>query len=95
MKLEARTIVANPYSCTVGCSNCVRICPNEAITFPDVEELAATLRRLRSEVNQWREKEKLKWRTTQSVLAVRPLASSLLAQARRIWGESPTWPRGR
>jgi ferredoxin len=44
--------VANPYSCTVGCSNCVRICPNEAITFPDMEELAATLKRLRSEMQQ-------------------------------------------
>ena len=48
----ARTMVANPYSCTVGCSNCVRICPNEAITFPDMEELAATLKRLRSEMQQ-------------------------------------------
>ncbi len=48
----ARTIVANPYSCTVGCSNCVRICPNQAITFPDMEELAATLKLLRSEIQE-------------------------------------------
>jgi len=49
---RARTIVASPYSCTVGCSNCVRICPNHAIAFPDMEELAATLKRLRSEMRQ-------------------------------------------
>jgi len=48
----ARLIVANPYNCTVGCNNCVRICPNQAITFPDMEELAATLKRLRSEMQQ-------------------------------------------
>ena len=48
----ARIMVANPYNCTVGCDNCVQICPNHAITFPDVEELAATLQRLRSEVQQ-------------------------------------------
>lgn len=48
----ARTVVANPYNCTVGCSNCVRICPSQAITFPDMEELAATLKRLRSEMQQ-------------------------------------------
>jgi NAD-dependent dihydropyrimidine dehydrogenase PreA subunit len=51
-EVHARTIVANPFSCTVGCSNCVRICPNQTITFPDMEELAATLKRLRSEMQQ-------------------------------------------
>lgn len=46
----ARTVVANPYCCTVGCSNCVRICPNQAIAFPDMAEFATTLKRLRSEM---------------------------------------------
>ncbi len=49
---KASTIVANPYSCTVGCSNCVQICPNQAIAFPGMEEFAATLKRLRSEMQQ-------------------------------------------
>ncbi len=49
---RARTIVVGPFSCTVGCSNCARICPNHAITFPDMEEFAATLKRLRSEMQQ-------------------------------------------
>lgn len=47
---RARTIVTNPYSCTVGCSNCVRICPNGAIVFPGMDDFAATLKRLRSEL---------------------------------------------
>ncbi len=46
----ARIIVANPYNCGVGCDNCVQICPNQAIAFPDKDELAVTLRRLRAEM---------------------------------------------
>ena len=49
---SAHVIVANPFNCTVGCSNCVQICPNQAISFPDMEEFAATLKRLRSEMQQ-------------------------------------------
>jgi len=48
-EVGARTIVANPYNCTVGCDNCAQICPAQAITFPDKEELRTTLRRLREE----------------------------------------------
>lgn len=49
---RARTFVANPYSCTVGYSNCVQIYTKQAIAFPDKEEFAATLKRLGSEMLQ-------------------------------------------
>lgn len=29
-----KTCVAEPFRCVVGCSNCVGICPSEAISFP-------------------------------------------------------------
>ncbi len=45
-----RPIVKNPYNCVVGCQACINICPVEAISFPDKEELRATLRRLRAEL---------------------------------------------
>jgi len=48
-EVGARTIVANPYNCMVGCDGCVGSCANHAITFPDMEEFGATLRRLREE----------------------------------------------
>ncbi|MGC8823747.1 MAG: 4Fe-4S dicluster domain-containing protein [Bacteroidales bacterium] len=32
-------IVANPYSCVVGCTTCANLCKGEAISFPDVKEL--------------------------------------------------------
>ncbi len=49
-ELAARISVANPNNCGVGCDNCVRICPSQAITFPDKAEFTATLRRLRAEM---------------------------------------------
>jgi len=36
----------------VGCDACAKICPQEAIKFPDKEELRATLRKLRAEAQQ-------------------------------------------
>jgi len=48
----ARTLVANPYGCVVGCDACTKICSAGAITFPDKEELRGTLRRLRAEMQQ-------------------------------------------
>ncbi|MSM38947.1 MAG: 4Fe-4S dicluster domain-containing protein [Geobacter sp.] len=27
--------VTNPYNCVVECSTCARLCPTEAISFPD------------------------------------------------------------
>lgn len=43
-------IVKNPYNCVVGCQACINICPVGAIAFPSQEELRATLRRLRQEM---------------------------------------------
>ncbi len=40
-------VVARPYQCVVGCSGCQDKCAAGAITFPDLEEIAALLRRMR------------------------------------------------
>ncbi len=34
-----RPVVANPYNCVVGCSNCRAQCPEEAISFPPLSML--------------------------------------------------------
>lgn len=34
-----RPMVANPYNCIVGCSNCRTQCPAEAIEFPPLSML--------------------------------------------------------
>ena len=47
---NARPIVKNPYNCVVGCQACIHICPVGAIAFPSKEELRATMRRLREEM---------------------------------------------
>ena len=46
---EARVEVVNPHNCVLGCTSCAQICPVEAISFPDKEELRRTLRRIRAE----------------------------------------------
>jgi len=33
----------------LGCDSCAQICPVEAISFPDKDELRASLRKLRQE----------------------------------------------
>ena len=43
---ELSALVAAPMNCVVGCSSCTRICPVDAISFPDLEEFVATLRQL-------------------------------------------------
>lgn len=45
---ELHTEVVNPYNCVVGCSACAKVCPVEAITFPDKKELIKILNELRS-----------------------------------------------
>ena len=40
-------VVRNPFLCVVGCNNCENLCPERAITFPDLEEIATLLGRLR------------------------------------------------
>jgi|YelNatPaOPRAMG01_1025707.scaffolds.fasta_scaffold43944_5 NAD-dependent dihydropyrimidine dehydrogenase PreA subunit len=47
-----KVVVVNPYNCVVGCDACAKICPQGAITFPDKDELRATLRRLRAEAQE-------------------------------------------
>jgi NAD-dependent dihydropyrimidine dehydrogenase PreA subunit len=44
-----RVEVVNPRHCVIGCTSCGQICPAEAISFPDTEELKRTLRRLKAE----------------------------------------------
>jgi|ERR1035437_2923158 NAD-dependent dihydropyrimidine dehydrogenase PreA subunit len=49
---EVRVEIVNRDNCVLGCTSCAQICPVEAISFPDKEELRQTLRRLREEVRQ-------------------------------------------
>jgi len=51
---KRRPIVQHPLNCVVGCDSCAQQCPVEAITFPDKEELRASLRRRRAETQQAR-----------------------------------------
>lgn len=46
---SARVVVAQPLQCVIGCTSCAQICPSEAISFPDKDELKRTLRALRAE----------------------------------------------
>lgn len=46
---DIATVVANPLNCVVGCSSCARVCPSDALSFPDSEELVETLRQLREQ----------------------------------------------
>jgi NAD-dependent dihydropyrimidine dehydrogenase PreA subunit len=43
---EARqkSTVAHPYNCVVECRTCARLCPAEAITFPDAAEFSAFIK---------------------------------------------------
>jgi NAD-dependent dihydropyrimidine dehydrogenase PreA subunit len=41
--------VRSPHNCVVECSTCGRLCPAEAIAFPDQKEFADALRRLLKE----------------------------------------------
>lgn len=47
-------IVKSPYNCVVGCQACINICPAGAIEFPSQEELRATIRGLRREMEEER-----------------------------------------
>ena len=48
--VNERPIVQNPLNCVLGCESCAPLCPTEAITFPNKDELRATLKRLRAEI---------------------------------------------
>ena len=45
-----RPVVARPLNCLVGCSGCQPQCPAGAVSFPDVDEIAALIRKLRREL---------------------------------------------
>ncbi len=49
---DAIMSVTMPFNCVVGCSGCQPQCPNGAISFPDLDEFIAVVRRLRAEVAQ-------------------------------------------
>lgn len=36
--------VVNPYHCVVECRTCARLCPAEAISFPDAAEFTAFIK---------------------------------------------------
>lgn len=44
-------VVKNPLNCVVGCSACAQICTVEAISFPTMDELRATVKKLREEMS--------------------------------------------
>lgn len=43
-----KTRVNNPYNCVVECRTCARLCPTEAISFPDEEAFNAYITSRRS-----------------------------------------------
>ena len=46
---DISTVVANPLNCVVGCTSCARVCPSDALSFPDNDELVEILRQLREQ----------------------------------------------
>jgi NAD-dependent dihydropyrimidine dehydrogenase PreA subunit len=42
--------VTNPYECIVGCSNCIPVCPSNAISFPSMDEIMDIMMKLREEM---------------------------------------------
>lgn len=44
---ENHPIVARPYDCTVYCKGCANACPEDAISFPDKEQIVALVKELR------------------------------------------------
>lgn len=39
-----KTSVKNPYNCVVECRTCARLCPTDAISFPDEKEFSAFIK---------------------------------------------------
>ena len=44
---DGETKVVAPYNCVVGCTGCKGQCPEQAISFPTLRNLADALRNLR------------------------------------------------
>jgi len=41
---EGRPEVGRPHHCVIGCTTCANLCPERAISFPDIEEVRRTYR---------------------------------------------------
>lgn len=41
-----KPVVKNPYNCIVLCSTCAGLCENEAIKFPDLNEIRKLMKEL-------------------------------------------------
>ncbi|MCX6568057.1 MAG: ferredoxin family protein [Candidatus Aminicenantes bacterium] len=41
--------VTRPFSCIVGCSGCLSLCPVGAISFPDIDAVNEVIQKLREE----------------------------------------------
>lgn len=41
--------VSHPHQCVVGCSNCQALCPQGAISFPDIREVRTLIAGLRKD----------------------------------------------
>ncbi len=41
-----KTAVKNPYNCVVECRTCSRLCPSEAITFPEETRFAEFIKEM-------------------------------------------------
>lgn len=40
-----KSIVVNKYNCVVECRTCAKLCPAEAISFPDAKEFSELIKR--------------------------------------------------
>lgn len=40
----SKSVVQNPYNCVVECRTCARICPVDAISFPDAADFSALIK---------------------------------------------------
>ena len=44
--------IAQPYNCVVGCASCANLCDSGAITFPSLQTLRETIKRLKESMRQ-------------------------------------------
>mgnify|MGYP005865373261 CR=1 FL=1 len=47
---DQKMLLSNPDNCVPMCDRCITSCPNEAISFPDKEEMKRRLQELRRQV---------------------------------------------
>lgn len=43
---QQKARVRSPFNCVVECSTCGRLCPSEAISFPDTHEFSVLIKQL-------------------------------------------------